>query len=67
MNGEQSGMWKTSFNQNIYLIDGSNRVNNRVKIGFYDRYGILLHRLKPDRVTGQKINNPEPIELRKKA
>ena len=28
-------------------------------------FGILLHRLKSDRVTGQKIKNPEPIGIGK--
>ena len=41
----------------MYVIDGSNRVRNRVN----DRVFIFLPRSKPDRGTGQKTDNPRPV------
>ena len=44
----------------IYVIDGSNRLEIGLMIGFYDRVFIFLPRSKPDRGTGQKTDNPRP-------
>ena len=47
----------------IYVIDGSNRVRNRVN----DRVFIFLPRSKPDRGTGQKTDNPRKNLIKKPA
>ena len=69
MNSEQSGMWNTNLAKKIYGIDGSKLVNYIIGliIGFYDLVSISIAPLKTRWVSGQKIDNPLPIGLEKKA